>query len=127
MRPDDSVAFWDSETRPLLGGLTLIRTGGHFEGGTVLHWPSGAGGKGALLSGDIIQVVPSRGWVSFMYSYPNWVPLSAATVQHIVAALEPFAYEKLYGAWPGFVIEADAKSAVRRSAERYLHALTIYR
>jgi len=62
-----------------------------------------------------------------MYSYPNWLPLSAVTVQHIVTALEPFAYEKLYGAWPGFVIEADAKSALRRSAERYLHALTIDR
>ncbi len=33
---------------------TLIRCGGHFDGGTVLHWPGGAEGRGALLSGDII-------------------------------------------------------------------------
>ena len=33
-----------------------MRCGGHFEGGTVLHWAGGASGKGALLTGDILQV-----------------------------------------------------------------------
>ena len=69
MRPDNSVVFWDGEIRELLEGLTLIRWGGHFDGGTVLHWASGAGGKGALLTGDILQVVQDRRHVSFMYSY----------------------------------------------------------
>lgn len=64
MRPDSAVQHWEGETKPLFGGLTLIRGGGHFEGGTMLHWPSGAGGKGALLSGDIIQVVSGAGSVS---------------------------------------------------------------
>ena len=35
-----------------------------------------------LLSGDILQVVPS-GHVSFMWSYPNLIPLSAAKVQRM--------------------------------------------
>src|SRR6202007_2780163 len=56
MRPDKAVVFWEGETKPLAEGLTLIRCGGHFDGGTVLHWAGGAAGKGALLSGDIIQV-----------------------------------------------------------------------
>src|ERR1700757_2975139 len=64
MRPDKAIVFWEGETRNLGDGLTLIRCGGHFDGGTVLHWASGAGGKGALLSGDIIQVVPDRKNVS---------------------------------------------------------------
>jgi len=66
-------------------------------------------------------------WVSFMYSYPNYLPLSARSVRRIVAAIEPFKFEKLYGAWPGFVVGADAKAVVRRSAERYLQALSVER
>jgi hypothetical protein len=53
-----------------------IRKTRHFAGGTVLHWAGGAEGRGALLAGDIIQVVPDRKHVSFMYSYPNYVPLA---------------------------------------------------
>ena len=79
--------------------------------------------RGALFAGDLPQVCPDRRWVSFMYSYPNYLPLGAASVRGIVAALEPFQFEKLFGAWPRFVVEADAKSAVRRSAERYLRGL----
>ena len=40
MRPDPHIVFWEQETLPLLGGLTLIRCGGHFAGGQVLHWPA---------------------------------------------------------------------------------------
>ena len=66
-------------------GLTLIRCGGHFAGGTVLHWRDGAGGAGALLSGDIVQVIPDHTHVGFMYSYPNLIPLPEASVAHIAA------------------------------------------
>src|SRR6266849_11193792 len=51
--------------------VALVHCGGHFEGGTVLHWPGGANGKGALLTGDLITVVQDRRYVSFMRSYPN--------------------------------------------------------
>ena len=116
MRPDQAIVFWDGETKPLGDGLTLVRCGGHFEGGTVLHWAGGADGKGALLTGDIIQVVADRKHVSFMYSYPNYIPLSAAAVERIVRAVEPFEYERVYGAFWDTVIEQDGKAAVSRSA-----------
>jgi hypothetical protein len=74
MRPDPAIIFWGGQTQPLSGGLTLIRCGGHFPGGTVLHWPEGAEGRGVLLTGDIINVVQDRRYVSFMYSFPNLVP-----------------------------------------------------
>lgn len=127
MRPDPAVRFWHGETRGLadvgIDGLTLIRCGGHFEGGTVLHWPAGADGRGALLSGDIIQVVPDRRYVSFMRSYPNLIPLDAARVERIVAAVQPFAFDRIYGAWWDMHIECGAKTAVSRSAERYVAAI----
>ncbi|HET7467033.1 MAG TPA: MBL fold metallo-hydrolase [Candidatus Dormibacteraeota bacterium] len=119
MRPDPAIEFWTGETCELWDGMTLIRAGGHFEGGTVLHWPAGAGGKGALLAGDILQVAQDRRWVSFMYSYPNYIPLPAAEIDRIVAAVEPFAFDTIHGAWWDRNITSDAKAAVRRSADRY--------
>ena len=57
------------------------------------------GWRGAILSGDIIQVVSDRSYVSFMYSYPNLIPLSAARVRHILAAIEALPYDRIYGSW----------------------------
>lgn len=123
MRPDPSVKFWEGETLSLGDNLTLIRCGGHFSGGQVLHWQDGADGKGGLLTGDIIQVVQDRRYVSFMYSYPNYIPLSATKVNRIVSAVEPYAFERIYGAFAGREVLADAKNVVKRSAERYINAL----
>jgi glyoxylase-like metal-dependent hydrolase (beta-lactamase superfamily II) len=124
MRLDKAIVFWDGETKSLDHGLTLIRCGGHFDGGTVLHWKDGAEGKGVLLTGDIIQVVADRKQVSFMYSYPNYIPLSAASVGRIVKAVEPFEYDRVYGAFWDTVIERDGMAAVSRSAERYCRAIS---
>ena len=122
-RPDSAIEFWDGETKELGGGLTLIRCGGHFDGGTLLHWPEGTGGKGTILSGDILQVVPDRRWVSFMYSYPNLIPLGASTVRRIIEAVGPFEFDRIYGAWWGKVVLEDAKASVKRSADRYTRAI----
>jgi glyoxylase-like metal-dependent hydrolase (beta-lactamase superfamily II) len=120
LRPDSSIRFWDGETHELGGGLTLIRCGGHFEGGQVLHWAE----RRALLAGDIVQVIPDRRFVGFMYSYPNLIPLPAAKVEAIAAALEPFEFDSIYGAWWDRFIERDGSAVVRRSADRYLRAVT---
>jgi hypothetical protein len=123
MRPDPAVELWDGETKDLGDGLTLIRCGGHFAGGTVLHWAAGAGGRGALLSGDIVQVIPDRAHVGFMYSYPNLIPLAPAAVARIAEALAPWAFETIHGAWWGRLVARDGKGAVARSAERYERAV----
>jgi hypothetical protein len=123
MRPDPVIEFWSGETRPLFGGLALFRCGGHFAGGTVLHWPTGASGRGALLTGDVIQVVLDRRWLSFMYSYPNYIPLNATLVRHIVAVVRPLPFDRIHGAFPERTVFTDAKAALDRSAERYLKAI----
>ena len=120
MRKSRRIQFWVGTTLSLWDDLTLINCGGHFEGATVLHWPAGANDRGALLTGDIIQVVQDRRWLSFMRSYPNLIPLGPAAIQRILNAIEPFAFEQLYGAWWKANVLADAKTAVARSAERYL-------
>ena len=93
-------------------GLTLIRCGGHFRGSTVLHWAESAEGRGVLLSGDTIQVVSDRRYVSFMYSYPNLIPLPSAAVRRILAAVEPWLFERIYGGLWDRVVETDGKGAV---------------
>ena len=123
MRSDDRVRFWEGESLELAPGLTLLRAGGHFEGGTVMHWTGGAEGQGALLSGDILQVVPDRRYVSFMYSYPNLIPLPAPAIQHIEGVLAPYAFDRIYGAWWDRVVDSDGKACVQRSVARYLAAI----
>jgi hypothetical protein len=121
MEPHPSISFWEGETLALNASLTLIRCGGHFAGGQVLHWKRPGGN--AILSGDILQVVPTRRHVTFMYSYPNHIPLNARTVKRIAAAVEPFGYDDIYGAWWETNVIGGAKVAMRVSVERYLKAI----
>ena len=124
MRPDPAFVYWEGETQSVMDGITLIRCGGHFPGSDVLHWPQGANGRGALLSSDSMHVVQDRRYVSFMYSYPNIIPLNKRAVEHIVKAVEPFEFDRIYGGWWDYLIVSDAKAAVKRSAERYIKAIS---
>jgi glyoxylase-like metal-dependent hydrolase (beta-lactamase superfamily II) len=124
MRPSASIRFWSGETLDLGQGITLIRCGGHFPGSAALHWQGGAGGKGALFTGDTIMVVPDTRWLSFMYSYPNLIPLPAAEVTRIVNAVGSFAFDRIYGGWWDRVLPEDAKARLRLSAQRYIAAIT---
>ncbi|NUS42985.1 MAG: MBL fold metallo-hydrolase [Mycobacteriaceae bacterium] len=123
-RPDAAIELWSGTALELLPGVTLIRLGVHFDGGAVLHWRDGESGpdgpRGALLSGDIVQVVPNRSMVGFMYSYPNYVPERPAVVRRAAELLRDHRFEAVYGAWWNAVIPAGGDEIVQRSAERYL-------
>ena len=121
--PSPGLQLWQGETREVLPGVTLINTGGHFEGSAALHWAGGAGGQGLLLVGDSLTVVMDRRYLSFMYSYPNLIPLPADAVRRIAASVRPFAFERIYGAWDGRTVASAGKDAVERSAERYIRFL----
>src|SRR5262249_43669111 len=109
--------------------LTIIRMGGHFPGSPVLYWREGAGGKGALFTGDGILPVEDRRWVSFMYSYPNLIPVGRRAVERIVGAVSGLEFDRIYGG-PMYgsgggrpIIQSGAKEIVLRSAKRYLEHL----
>ena len=124
MRPDPAIRFWEGESLSLddVGALemTLIRCGGHFAGGTVLHWASGANANGALLTGDVLQVGMDRESISVMRSYPNYIPLGEAAVRRVGDAVAPYAFDRLYGAFTNRVIERDAHAVVARSIDRII-------
>lgn len=123
MRPDRAIQFWSGESKVIADGVSLIRTGGHFPGSSVLHWAQGAGGKGVLMTGDTIMVVPDTRWVSFMYSFPNLVPLNARAVERIVKSVRAYSFDRIYSGWWDRVLDGGAKAAVQRSAERYIAAI----
>jgi glyoxylase-like metal-dependent hydrolase (beta-lactamase superfamily II) len=117
--PTPGLKLWRGETVEVLPGVTLINTGGHFEGSTALHWAGGDAGRGLLLVGDSLSAVMD----SFMYSYPNLIPLPAASVRRIAASVRPFQFERIYGAWDGRTVISGGKDAVERSADRYIRFL----
>jgi len=119
-RPDACLEFWEGDSFEALPGLMLHRLGGHFAGGTVLHDAR----RRALLTGDIVQVAPDRAHVSFLWSYPNMVPLPGAFVSAIGARLEVLDFDAVHGAFAGRDILTGGKEAVRRSVARYVQALS---
>lgn len=128
-RPDPVIHWWQGETFQVNPEFKAIRCGGHFPGSSVLHWKSGAAGRGALFTGDTILPVEDRRWVSFMYSYPNLIPLSRCAVEKIVNAISGIDFDRVYGG-PMYgsggsrpIVQTDAKNAVLRSAARYIEHL----
>jgi glyoxylase-like metal-dependent hydrolase (beta-lactamase superfamily II) len=128
-RLDPVLHFWQDESLSINSEFTVIRCGGHFPGSSVLYWKSGANGKGALFTGDTILPVEDRRWVSFMFSYPNLIPISRRSVEKIVNALSGIEFDRIYGG-PMYgsgggrpIISSDAKQAVLRSAARYIQHL----
>ncbi len=121
--PHPSIDYWSGDERALSDGVTLIRAGGHFAGSTVLHWADGPRPGGAIFSGDALQVVRDRRHVSFMYSYPNLIPMRTSNVIAMRARLSKYAFEDVFGYSWGLNIIGDGRQAVNASFDRYLAAV----
>ena len=122
-RPHAAIVPWTGDSHRLSDDIVLVRAGGHFQGATIMHWRAGAAGKGALLTGDVAMVAADRRSLSFMYSYPNYIPQNATSVRRIARVVEPLAFDRIYGAWWDRNIATDAKAAFDTSVRRYLAAI----
>lgn len=122
MRPSPTIRFWEGESASPLpeSNLRLIRVGGHFPGSTALLWPEGAAGRGTLFSGDMPQVASDPRWVSFLYSYPNMIPLPPGEVRRVARTLADYPFDRIYGSWSNKIVKEDGNGVVSRSADRYL-------
>src|SRR5262249_17402691 len=126
MRPDPCIRFWKGEELSMRGGLKLVRTGGHFEGYQVLHWPAGARGQGALMARDQPPICMEPKPATVMSHYPNYHPLNGPQIRRIVECLDPLPFDRIYGAFftrGKGIVPAQGKEIVRRSADRYLRAI----
>lgn len=115
-RKGPAVNLWQGPELELWEGIKLVLCGGHFPGANILYVPYG---KGSLLVGDVIQVCPDRKSVSFMYSYPNLIPLSGKEVLSIYGVVKELSFDALYGAF-GHHIVHSGKKVLEFSVNRYL-------
>lgn len=120
VRESPHIRLWQHDELEIVPNVKLIRLGGHFAGGCVLYW---AQEGGVLLSGDIVQVTPGANAVSFMWSYPNMLPLSVTSVRDITRRLAALKFARLYGALEQREILADAQKIVMQSGEKYVACL----
>jgi hypothetical protein len=122
-RPSPNVQFWRGDAHRLSDAVTLIRSGGHFPGSTVLHWKDGPRPGGALFSGDAPHVASDRRHVSFMHSYPNFMPMPSDAVRGMQARLAGWDFEDIYGFTWGRNIIGGGRAAVDASFDIYLSAI----
>lgn len=122
-RPDAAIETWVGDRLQLSDDVTLIRCGGHFVGSTALHWARGPRAGGALFAGDALQVGLDRSTVSFMYSYPNVVPMRTSDVVAMRERLAPYGFEDVFGWTWGRNIVGGGRDAVDASFDRYLAAV----
>ncbi|GGK66213.1 hydrolase [Ornithinimicrobium pekingense] len=114
---DGEIVSW-SEPFEVLPGIRTCQPGGHFPGSAVAVWDAGAGGRGVLLAGDTCKAVPDPGWVTFMRSFPNLIPLSAAVVTRVADSIAALTFDRLYDNF-GEQVPVGARDVVLRSARRY--------
>jgi len=125
VNPGPEILFWgleqsDSTLEIMNSEIVLIRCGGHFDGSCVLLWTVG---KGTLFTADTIHVVPDKRFVTFMWSFPNMIPLSATAIEGIWRSIQTFEFDSIYGAFSGLDIASNAKNIVWNSGVRYLRAI----
>jgi glyoxylase-like metal-dependent hydrolase (beta-lactamase superfamily II) len=116
-RPHANVRIWSGQL-PVLPSVRLAVVGGHFPGSAVAIWSEGAEGRGVMLSGDSIFPGPDGRSVSFMRSFPNRLPMSAAVVERIARQVSEYRFDRLYGNLGGWV-DSDAQAIIRSSTARY--------
>lgn len=120
LRPRNTVVWGGGHSGDeieIVPGVRASQPGGHFPGSTVVHWTA-RDGRGVLFTGDTIGTVADPRWVTFMRSFPNWMPLSGAVVRRIAEHVSRYDFDRIYANFGGCVPN-DARAAVQRSAERY--------
>lgn len=117
------LRFWEGERFALTDAIDLVHLPGHFPGSSGLLWKSGPRPGGSLYPGDAIQIAMDRRFASFMYSYPNAIPLGRKALARLKAHVDPLVFKDLYGSFAGKQMIGDAKERVEASFARYKAAL----
>ena len=64
-----------------------------------------------------------RSSVTFMHSFPNYIPLDAAAIRRIADVMAPYRFETIYGAFAKRNVATDGHGVFERSVARYLKAI----
>ena len=69
----------------------------------------------------LMQVVQDNSSVSFMWSFPNFIPLSAPRVEGVINALKPYKFDRIHGAFTDRTIWSDGKGVVGEGVNIVFH------
>ncbi|KAH9879019.1 hypothetical protein J1614_002454 [Plenodomus biglobosus] len=107
------------------GAVKMIQAGGHFDGSAFLLWE-----KKLFIADTIMSVpsgfnnafrVPDTVSYSFMWAYPNMIPLPPDKVHGIWKALKPFDFDSTFGGFAGQNLSRpDLKEQVLQSMKIFL-------
>ncbi|KAF2465670.1 metallo-beta-lactamase domain-containing protein [Lindgomyces ingoldianus] len=130
MRKGDAQKLWEGNEMELLDGeFKVVKVGGHFYGSSVMLWKS----EKKLFVADSITVVPSgvyhvdrpRGTASFtfMWSYPNMIPLAPDLVHGIWQAVADLDFEDTHGAFLLKDTRGRSKERLLDSAKMFVNSM----
>lgn len=122
-RRPDNLVLWSEDRLALTDEVELVHLAGHFAGSTGLWWKTGPRPGGALFPGDAVQVSSDRRFASFMYSYPNHIPLGPDALSDLRGRVEAMAFEDVFGFSPGREMIGDARAKLTASFDRYARAI----
>ncbi len=118
------IELWDGHIRPMWDGISIIHTGGHFPGSSLLHIPSQSP-KGALLCGDTLYIARSMRHIAVMHSYPNQILLTKKEFAAFYQRSAGLEFDTMYGAFPWQTLKGNAKEIFDRAMERYINSYEI--
>ncbi|KAL1966706.1 hypothetical protein VTN77DRAFT_3903 [Rasamsonia byssochlamydoides] len=106
-----------------------VKTGGHFPGSSVLWWKP----TRKLLVADTIYVVPSGVYhidrppntvsFTFMWSYPNFIPLHPSAIHQIWKSLQDLDFDDTHAAFLGRDTRGNSRKRVLGSAKIIVKAM----
>lgn len=124
MRSSPNIEHWYGAELRLADDATLVHLPGHFAGSSALLWRDTAARRSALLAGDSLHVTADRQHITVMHSVPNYMPVGPGVIRDLRHRLAGVDFDDLYGFTWGLNVIGDARSAVARSLDRYLAAIT---
>lgn len=122
-RRPERLELWSGDRLALSEEVELIHLAGHFAGSAGLWWKTGPRPGGALFPGDAVQVSSDRRFASFMYSYPNHIPLGPEPLAALRHRVEALAFEDVFGFSVGREMIGEARAKLAASFDRYARAI----
>jgi hypothetical protein len=114
----EHIQLWSGDEKELWNNMKIKLIGGHFPGSSIFLVPF-LSKEGTILCGDTFYISPNKKHISVMYSYPNFIPVKISEIKRINQSMQNVNFDSLIGAFDNQSINADAKSILHTSFERY--------
>jgi len=120
----EAVKLWEGDLHPLWDDISIVHTGGHFPGSSLLRIAS-LSPQGAILAGDSFYLSKSKRHIAIMHSYPNQILLTKNEFAETYRKSAGLIFDTLYGAFDGQNLEGAAHDVFAASMQRYMTSYEI--